>query len=237
MTRRPTLSRILSAAAVICALAGGAAWAEDTARRITVSGEGQVEAAPDMATITLGVTNEAREAKAAMEATSDAVARVLERLSSLGIAPRDLQTRELSLSPVWSDRGAAGEERRRITGFVASNTVLVRVRDLTALGGILDAVISDGANDFNGLRFGIQEPDPLMDAARRRAVADAMAQAELLAEAAGVELGPVMSISAHGGGRPAPMAEAMRSSAAGVPVAAGEVTVSANVSMVFAIAE
>ncbi|MCB1313635.1 MAG: SIMPL domain-containing protein [Sedimentitalea sp.] len=206
-------------------------------RQITVTGEGRVEAAPDMATISLGVTHENEQAKLAMEATSDAVARILERIAAMGVAPRDMQTRALSLSPVWSERTASDGNRARITGFVASNTVMVRVRDLASLGRILDAVIEDGANDFNGLQFDVQNPEPLMDEARRAAVADAMARAALLAEAAGVTLGPVQSISEQGGMRPmgAMMDMAMRES--GVPIAAGEVSVEAMVSMVFAIAQ
>lgn len=228
--------RIFAAITVISTLLAGAVWAEEPARRIAVTGEGQVEAAPDMAVITLGVRQEDREAQAAMQATSAAVAAMLERLAELGIAPRDLQTRELSLSPVWSERSGSGAERRQITGFVAANTVVVRVRDLAALGGILDAVLAEGANDFGGLRFDLQDPAPLAEEARRRAVADAMARAALLAEAAGVELGPVLSIDEHGGVMP--KAEmAMLMSAAGAPVAAGEVSVTANVSMVFAIGE
>ncbi len=231
------IRRILTAV-LFCSLLSGAAWAEPPERRITVAGEGRIEATPDMATITLGVTHEAKEARDAMQATSEAVARVLERLSAMGIAPRDLQTRQLSLNPLWSDSSVSGSDRRRITGFVASNTVMVRVRDLAALGGILDSVIEDGANDFNGLRFGLQDPAPLMDEARQRAVTDAMDRAKLLAGAAGVTLGPVLSIDEHGGGSVAPMAEmAMRMSAAGAPVAAGELAITANVAMVFAIAE
>lgn len=228
--------RIFAVAALLSALLAGGAWAEEAGRRIAVTGEGQVEAAPDMATITLGVTQQAAEAQAAMQATNEAVSAVLERLAGLGIAPRDLQTRELSLSPVWSEPGGSGETTRQITGFLASNTVVVRVRDLQALGGVLDAVLAEGANAFNGLRFGMQDPAPLMAEARRRAVADAMAQAELLAGAAGVELGPVLSIGMQGGGAPVPE-RALRMSAASVPVAAGELSVSASVTMVFGIGE
>lgn len=237
MTQSVT-QRLFATAAVVAALLGAPAWAEQAPRQISVTGEGVVEAAPDMATITLGVTQEATEAKAAMDATSAAVAKVLARLEAAGIAARDLQTRQLSLNPVWSEVRGGTEGRRAITGFVASNTVLVRVRDLTALGPILDAVIADGANDFSGLQFGVQEVAPLRDEARKRAVADAMARAKLLAEAAGVALGPVLTIQDHGGGMPMPMAEmSMRASAAKMPVAAGEVSVEANVSMVFSIAE
>lgn len=228
--------RFFAAISIASALLAGAVWAEEPARRIAVTGAGQVEAAPDMAVITLGVRQEDKEAQVAMQATSAAVAGMLERLAELGIAARDLQTRELSLTPVWSERSGSGAERRQITGFEAANTVVVRVRDLDALGGILDAVLAEGANDFNGLRFDLQDPAPLAEEARRRAVADAMARAKLLAEAAGVELGPVLSIDEHGIAMP--KAEmAMRMSTAGAPVAAGEVSVTANVSMVFAIGE
>lgn len=213
----------------------GMAFADDNARRITVTGQGQVDAVPDMAVITLGVTHEDAVAAAAMQATSDAVARMLERLSGMGIAPRDVQTRQLSLNPVWSNETSDGVRIRRMTGFVASNTLTVRVRNLSALGEILEAVIDDGANDFNGLRFSVQDPDPLLVQARERAVADAIAKARQLAESAGVGLGAVMRIDEHGGGRPAPMAEMARMASDGVPVAAGEVSVSASVSMVFAI--
>jgi uncharacterized protein YggE len=227
----------LLASALVLALAG-AALADDMPRQITVTGEGRVEAAPDMATISLGVTHENEQAKLAMQATSDAVARILERIAAMGVAPRDMQTRALSLSPVWSERTASDGNRARITGFVASNTVMVRVRDLASLGSVLDAVIADGANDFNGLQFAIQEPDPLMEEARRAAVADAMARAALLADAAGVSLGPVQSISEHGGMRPmGAMMEMSMARDSGVPIAAGEVSVEASVSMVFAIAE
>lgn len=203
-------------------------------RQISVIGEGRVDAAPDMATITIGVTNEAKSARVAMAETSAAVSRVLTRLDSLGLASRDLQTRNVTLSPVWSgDRASLGGPNR-ITGFVAANTVFVRVRDLASLGNVLDAVIDDGANTFDGLEFSLQEPGPMIDEARRRAVADGMARAALLAEAAGVTLGEVVTISDHGGGGPV-MMEMAAARGGGVPVAAGEVTLNATVSMVFAI--
>lgn len=229
---------LITLAVVIASALAAPALAQEQKRQIAVSGVGQIETAPDMATITLGVTNEAREAKAAMAATSAAVGKMLERLTSLGIESRDVQTQRISLNPVWSGRGSSGTYPAKITGFTASNTVLVRIRDLDSLGETLDAVIDDGANDFNGLQFGVQEPRPLQDAAREAAVKDAIAKAQLLAGAAGVSLGPVISISEQGGGGPRPMMmqrAAMEDS--GVPIAAGEVSLSASVSMIFAIGE
>lgn len=214
------------------------AQAADDERRIAVTGEGRVDAVPDMATITLGVTNQAKEARAAMSATSDSVRRILDRLTGMGVESRDVQTQRFSLSPVWSDRSSSGADPARITGFAASNMVMVRVRDLERLGEMLDAVIDDGANDFNGLSFGVQETDALQDQARESAVADALAKAKLLANAAGVTLGPLLSISENGSGGPRPMMMEMAAARdSGAPVAAGEVSLSASVSMVFAIAD
>lgn len=206
-------------------------------RQISVTGEGRVEAAPDMATITLGVTQQAPEASAAMRAASEATARILTRLGTLDIAPRDVQTRNISIDPVWSNRvetapGAAPE----ITGFVASNTVIVRVRDLASLGGLLDAVTQEGANQLGGLSFGLAEPRALEAEARARAVADAIARAETLAEAAGVPLGRVQQITEQTGrGGPVMMEMASSMRDGGVPVSPGEITLSATVSMTFAI--
>lgn len=225
-------------AAALAVLMSGAAMAEDAMRQISVNGQGQIDAAPDMATLSLGVTNEADTAATAMSQTSDAVSRILARLTEMGLDQRDIQTQSLTLNPVWSNRDRSQPQRARITGYVASNIVMVRVRDLDGLGNVLDAVVADGANEFNGLSFGLQDPDALADEARKQAVADARAKAGLLADAAGVSLGQVVSIMDQSGGRP--VFRAMEMAAArdgGMPVASGEVTVDASVSMVFAIAD
>lgn len=209
-----------------------AAMAAETGPTITVTGRGEVAAAPDMATITLGVTSQARTAGDAMAEASAAAAAILKELEAAGIAPRDMQTSELSVDPVWSNRTGNGEAPR-IEGFVARNTLRVRVRDLDRLGAVLDDVLRVGANTFRGLSFGLQEPEPLADRARAAAVADAQRKAALMAGAAGVALGPVLSISEAGGAAPVPMM--LESARAAIPVAAGEVSQTATVTMVFAL--
>lgn len=214
------------------------AWAPalTQAGDITVTGRGEVAASPDMATIRLGVTEQADDARAAMQATSEAVAEILDRLTGLGIAPNDVQTRRLTVSPVWS--GYNDRKDRKITGYVASNTISARVRDLTELGDVLDQLLAAGANDFDGLQFSMQDPDPLIDEARKAAVADAMDKAALYAQAAGVTLGTVQSISEQGSS-PRPVMREMASMArdASVPIAEGEVTMQAAITMVFSIAD
>lgn len=226
------MTRLGMVIAIVLAAAGAAA--EEARRQISVTGEGLVTAAPDMATITLGASFEAREARAAVAAVSQAVAGTLDSLKALGVEPRDLQTRHLSLSPLLDDRGSYSGGPRKVAGFHASNSVLVRVRDLAALGGILDGILEAGANQFGGLRFSVQDPAPLMEAARRKAVADAMARAAVLADAAGVTLGEVISINDQGGGLGGmEMATARRGGS--VPIAEGEISVRVSVSVVFAI--
>lgn len=215
-------------------LAPLAAWAEGGT--ITVTGEATVQATPDMAVIMLGVTTEGPTAAGAMAANSAALAAVLERLRAAGVEERDLQTTNLSLNPNWV--GYDGASTPRIAGYTAMNMLNVRVRDLGQLGTLLDASISDGANTLNGVTFEISAPRPLLDEARRQAVADARARAELLATALQQSLGEVVSVSetpAWGG--PVPMFRADLAEAAAVPVAEGQIGISAQVTVVWSLGE
>jgi uncharacterized protein YggE len=121
---------------------------------------------------------------------------------------------------------------------VASNILSIRVRDIAKLGGVLDAAITDGANTLNGISFGLAEPDPAMDEARKTAVAKAKARAELLVGAAGASLGKIVSISEAGMSSPMPMYRMEAAMAdAPVPVAGGEVGVTANVTITWEIVQ
>ncbi|SHH76437.1 SIMPL domain-containing protein [Marivita hallyeonensis] len=211
------------------------ASAAQTEGRLTVTGEGRVAAVPDMAVITMGATSQAETAQDAMAQTSDITAAILTRLTEFGIEPRDVQTSDLSLSPVWRNRGG-NDGSPQIDGYQASNRVTARVRDLDRLGEILDAALSDGANRLGGLHFTLSDPDPLTDDARRLAVANARAKAELFAEAAGVELGALISLSEAGVAMPQPeMLGMARAADAGVPIAQGETELRASVTLVYEI--
>lgn len=204
--------------------------------RITVTGEGQVSGAPDMATVSLGVTTQAKTAAEAMAANNVQLGLVLERLRGAGIEERDLQTSGLSLNPDWQQ--PEGETQPRIVGYVASNMLTVRVRAIDTLGTVLDKAVIDGANTFNGVSFGLSDPQPALDQARKAAVADAMARAKLLTEAAGLKLGPVISITEGGNqGGPMPMFRMDAAAAPAVPVATGEVATTASVTIVFGLQE
>ena len=205
----------------------------ETLRQIVVSGTGRVDMAPDMATIRIGVTHQAEVAAEALQQTSDALAAMLERLSGLGVEARDVQTSGLSLGPVWRDRPDP-QAQPVPWGFEASNVVTVRLRDIDSVGTVLDALVSDGANRLDGVSFGLQAADDAEDEARRTAVENARRKAALYAEAAGVSLGAVVSLTETGGSSPRPMMMEMAAMRAdSVPVAAGEIGISASVQMVF----
>ncbi len=216
-------------------------YGEDVVRRITVVGQGAVETTPDMATVSMGVITEAKTGAEAMAQNSQALEAVLQQLSAAGIEAGDVQTSNLSLSPRWDNKIFSSSGQRKISGFVASNTVTVRVRDLDRLGEVLDAVVQNGANTFHGLHFGLQEPQPAQDAARQDAVADARRKAQLYAEAAGVTLGDVLTISEAASRNASPVMMTMGDSdmmqIRAVPVAQGEMTVGASITIVYAIGD
>ncbi|MGC1428305.1 MAG: SIMPL domain-containing protein [Albidovulum sp.] len=231
--------RILNVIATVLAMSLPVlAAAETPMPMISVSGEGRVEIAPDMATVSLGVTNEADTATSALSANSEAVASVLERLAKAGVEARDIQTSGLSLGPRYDYNSSGGAPK--LTGYVASNTVTVRVRALETTGNILDLVVAGGANTLNGLSFGLQNDQTARDEARTRAVADAARKAELYAKAAGVTLGPILSIR-EAGSDPAPipmmMAEASFAKGGDVPVSGGELDIRAGITIVYRLQE
>ena len=232
---RPVALRLIVALVLASALAPAvpALSRAETAGQITVTGSGLVDQAPDMASFSIGVMTRGDTAAVAMDENSAEMARVIARITGAGVEARDVQTSGLSLNPDWASSSSG---QPRLNGYVAMNMVSVRVRALDDLGGILDASVSDGANSLNGVSFGLSDPEPALNEARQRAVADARAKAELLARAAGVELGRIVQINENGGyGRPQPMFRAEAAFADAVPVAPGEVTTDANVTIVWEI--
>lgn len=228
---------LIMATAMASCLPFSAAFAEDAVRTMVITGSAEVAAKPDMARISLGVTQQGKTADQALAAMSDQVAKVLAYLETAGIAPEDMQTSGLSLSPRYASRDSTpSDQAPAIVGYVAAMSISVTVQELDQLGTLLDASVKSGANRMNGLSFAVEDPGDLLDEARRAAVADAMARAEVLADAAGVGLGAIQSISeSSGGGMPYAADMRMIEAAAAVPVAEGAVNYSANVTIVFEI--
>ncbi|WP_226779263.1 SIMPL domain-containing protein [Oceaniglobus trochenteri] len=224
----------LAVCGLLLAVVAGTASAQEQGPRITVSGEGRIAAVPDMARLSLGVEAADATAAGALGLASDQMSGVMEALSAAGIEPRAVQTSTLSVRPQYEQT----EERREapvIVGYVASSDLNVKVADLDGLGALIDKVTSGGGNRLSGISFEVADPEPLMIEARQAAVKDAMAKAALFAGAADVTLGEVIEISEAGSGRPQPMAMMESAGMRSMPVAAGEIEVTANVTMVFAI--
>lgn len=210
--------------------------------KITVTGEGVVSAAPDMAVLTLSVIHEADTAREAVTGNNAAMSDVIAAMKDAGIAENDLQTSGFSLNPRYARRQSndpSGEPR--IAGYRAQNSLTVRVRNLADTGIILDRAVSLGINASSGLSFTNDDPGAFLTEARARAVADAMARAATLAEAAGVSVGRILDMSEQAftpGPMPIARAEMMVArSADAVPLQGGESDYRITVTMVFEIAQ
>ncbi len=233
---------VLTAAALLATPAFAQTTPQVPQRTLSLTGQGEVKSAPDIAVISAGVVSEAKTAREALTLNNEAMASVLQTIEAAGVASKDIQTSSFSVQPryKYAKRASDGEqEPPRITGYTVSNSVTVIARDLAKLGPVLDAVVSSGVNQMNGLSFSIAEPEPLRHEARKMAVAEARTRAEMYAEAAGVSLGKILSISEAGGQRP-PQPEyrraALQSAAAdAVPVAQGQQSIQMQVNIVWEI--
>ena len=229
----PTLSALVTA----IGLSAMPALAEAPAQ-LTVSGVGQVVAAPDMARLTLGVEQRDSDPVAAMNAVSEAIARITAVLEAQEVAARDIQTSALRLDYRVPHTASGSIGKAAQPEFVAANMLELRLRDMDRLGAVLQALLEAGVTDIRGLSFDVENRKTLQDAALRLAVQDARAKAELMAEAAGVDLGPVLSMSDSANPiTPQFAAPRMMAEAAGMPISGGEIDLSGHVTIVFAIAD
>lgn len=194
---------------------------------LNLSAHGEVKVAPDMATITFGVTTEAATAQAAMADNARRMTEVFAALRRAGIAERDIQTSGLNLSAQYD---YVQNEPPRLRGYQASNRVTVDIMDLDAVGTTADSVVAAGVNQIDGIAFGLKDPKVAEDEARRLAVRALQDKAALYARALDVALGPIRSLSEGGGYQPQPpmpiyAAARMSADSASTPVAAGEMTI------------
>lgn len=217
-------------------LSAGVASADDSPpRTISVTGSGSVQAAPDMANITIGVSTVAPTARAALDANNAQTTKMFAFLKSAGVADKDMQSTNLSFSPQYRNYRPNENRQPEIIGYMVNNSVRVAVRKLASFGEVLDGVVTAGANNINGIGFDVSQRQTLTRTAAANAVKDGIAQAKNIALAAGLKLGPILSISQSGGFRPPQKFLARSMAAEAVPIAAGELTIGTSASMVFAI--
>jgi uncharacterized protein YggE len=207
-----------------------AAGAATRSRTITVIGTGEVRGTPDVADLVLGVSGRAGSAAEVMSRIADRAQKVIDALHDAGVSDDDIQTADLSVQPVFDDDG-------RVTGYEASNTVSVRIRDLGQAGAIVDAAAAKAGDDIRvqGITFSIDDDSALLAAARTKATKRARAQAEQLASGADVEVGEVRSITESTASTPIAYSGDAAAKAASTPVMAGSETLTVQATVVFAI--
>lgn len=233
----------LVGAAVVAGGRGDGASAETpaTQRGISVSGIGEVTIRPDTSWVDVGVTARADSVEAARNQAAEAMNKVIEALKAQGIAENDIQTTSFNISPEYDYSSTTAVLR----GYVVSNTVSAKVTgDAGSIGEktgkVIDAAAAAAGNTatVNGVRFGLSDDSAAMSDARKRAVEDARSKAQELAGLANVKLGDVTFISesgSGGGGVYYAADAALMAERSATPIEAGRLTVTASVSVTWAI--
>jgi uncharacterized protein YggE len=200
-------------------------------QQITVSGEASIALAPDLARIRAGVISEGKTAREAGENNRKVMADIINAIKGVGVAEKDIQTSRYAIQPIYDQsRPVPGPFK----GFQASNNVVIKMRDLDKIGDLIDRAVAAGANNMGGVEFSVAEPGKALDAARAEAFADAQRKAELYAKAAGANLGKAVSIAEQSSGfQPVVMYARAATQAGETPIASGEITLRATVTVGF----
>lgn len=194
------MRRMLSIrATALCAATAGVALlvtgcgssSSDHDRDVSVVGTGQVRGAPDVLNADLGAQVIASDVSTAVDGVNAKATAMADAMVNAGVKREDIQTSELSVQPEY------GPEGRNITGYRASNSVHVVVRDLTKASAALDAAVKAGGNDtrISNVSFNLEDNSKLLSDARARAFEDAKSRAQQYADLAGLKLGDVETIS------------------------------------------
>jgi uncharacterized protein YggE len=233
---KPLMLATAPALALLALAASGSAFAQNgdtssarfAATTLDISGHGEEQVPPDMATIDLGVVSQASTAADATHANAAAMAKVIAALRAGGVEARDILTSNLGLSPQYAYAGNSGP---RLTGYQANNQVTVTAEDLSKLGQVVDAVISAGATSVSQIRFGLKAPGSLENLARIMAMKNLQETAAIYADAAGYHIRRLVNVTETASSRPVAPVGVMRMAAATptTPVETGQITVSVDV--------
>jgi len=217
-----------------CVPAATSAEVSKPERSMYVSGTGEVSLVPDIASINIGVHTEADQVSDALNNNTAQANEISDVLQSMGIEKKDVQTSNFNVYPANHYDPMTGQITD--TYFVVDNTVTVIVRDLSKLGEVLTAVINAGANNINGINFDVEDREAAVAQARELAIQNAKAKAQEIADAAGVELGDLLSINVYGGSSYYPTyydGKGGGYAEASVPVSAGTLTITMECNLTY----
>lgn len=202
---------------------------------VVASGEGLVKLAPDRAWLTVTVESRSKNPRDAQRLNADLMAAVLQKLKGAGLAPDAIQTRAYELQPEYDY--AAG--RQTLRGYLARNSLEVRVDDIGRVGEILDIAVGSGATSVGGVRFDLKDRSAAERDALRLAVEDARHRAGAVAAGAGMTIERVVRIEEHRLGAPPPprpmMAMRDQMAEAAPPIEPGELEIRAAVTLTVAV--
>lgn len=229
------IAAALAAAVLIGPRQGISSPPEQLPRIVTVSGLGEVKVRPDMANVSTGVTTDGPTARAALARNNTAMESVLKALKDAGVDSDDIQTSNFSVQPIYGAPQPGQVGAPKIVSYQVSNQVTAKVRNIGKLGATLDALVQAGSNQINSVSFDVNDPAAATNDARKKAIADARAKAELYAGAADASVGAVMQISEVSVSPIMPVSYRMAemSAASSVPISAGQSTLSATVTVTF----
>ncbi len=195
---------------------------------IQVAGLGSVQAKPDTASISIGVSTEDGNAQAAVSRNNAATAKVIAELEGAAIEKKDLKTSNFSVYPQYRTEGP---DKHQIITYRATNTVTVTVHNLNKVGEILTKAVAAGSNQISGPNFSVSDSETHLAEARKKAVENALAKASIFANAAGMKLGAILSMIEEGATVPvyAPRSATFSAAGAPVPVEAGEESLQARI--------
>ncbi len=202
----------------------------------TIQGEGKISAQPTLAEVDLGLYSEGQDVAPVQQANASKVNAIVSALKQMGVADDDIQTSNYSISPKFEYRDGI----QNVVGYIVSQNLKVKVRNLSNVGAVLSRAGELGANQVNGVRFTIDDPTEVRQQARTKAIEDAKRKAQELADAMGVRLVKIVTFSESTGGTEPPPVFYRGLEAAPVPavvpdIQAGALDVQSNVSVTFEI--
>ncbi|MEL7452444.1 MAG: SIMPL domain-containing protein, partial [Pseudomonadota bacterium] len=206
---------------------------------LSITSTASVSREPDLAYINAGVETQRETAADALAENAERMNGLFAALEEAGVEKRDIQTRNFNISPRYDYRN---DQPPRLLGYTASNGVRAKITDLDNLGRTVDALVNAGGNTLDGISFALEDDSKALDAARKEAMAAALARAQLYADAAGYRVSRIVSIAEGGSraGQPQSRVFEARSAIAGAsasPVSAGELEFSATVTVLFELAK
>lgn len=221
-----------------CSAAFAAPQQETPRPTLSVDGQGTGTAAPDMATVTIGVTTQGKDAAKAQNDNAWVSNQIQAAVRGLGIEEKDIQTRNYSFYPNYS---TDKDHRNEVTGYTVNNSVIVIVRDIKLTGKVIDAALSNGANEINSLDFSASDTKAVRKVALLNAIQDARDKADIIAKGLGKRIVGIQNVSESTGyietrrfGGNMLMAVAKD---AATPIAPGSLSLTANVHIDFILSD